>query len=216
MRKPVNLQKKNIMNFSISILELELPGEETRAHQNKPVSYEYELIASMVLQQYQREGEVLFDKLLSMQESERIPALMVEYGAPRMYKVILSMLKNFSFYPFHSRMSITKHELHECVSALLAAADEHHLSLEDFVLFFERAKSGYYGILENTFTAEIVLEKFEHYLEERERAMVELARQKTVELKALGNADRLQTDPIRIGEILDGATVVNMNKKMSG
>ncbi|HVG16337.1 MAG TPA: hypothetical protein VM935_15305 [Chitinophagaceae bacterium] len=204
------------MNFSIPILELELPGEDTGGNQKKPVSYEYELIASMVLQQYQREGEVLFDRLLTMQESERIPALMVEYGAPRMYRVILSMLKNFSFYPFHSGTSITKHELHECVSNLLAAADEHDLSLEDFVLFFERAKSGYYGILENTFTTETVLEKFERYLGEREKAMVELARQKTVELKALGNADRLQTDPIRIGEILDGATVVNMNKKMSG
>jgi hypothetical protein len=204
------------MNFSIPILELEIPGEDSRNTVKKSVSYEYELIASMVLQQYQREGEVLFERLLAMSESERIPALMVEYGAPRMYRVILSMLKNFSFYPFGAGNSADIHELHECVSALLAAADEQSLGLEDFVLFFERAKSGYYGILGTSFTTEIVLEKFELYLKEREHAMVEIARQKTIELKALGNADRLQTDPIRIGEILDGATVVNMNKKMSG
>lgn len=141
---------------------------------------------------------------------------MVEYGATRIYRVMLSMLTNFSRYPLQGKNKTTNPELNESVSSLLSAADINDLSLEDFVLFFERAKSGYYGTLVADYNASMVSEQFSQYLKERDEAIVEFARQNTIALEALGNGERLQTEPMKIGELLNGAIVVSMNKRMSG
>ena len=51
-------------------------------------SLEYEVIANLVLQQYEKNDEVNFDRLWAIQPSDRIPALVTEYGNKRMYHLI--------------------------------------------------------------------------------------------------------------------------------
>jgi hypothetical protein len=95
-------------------------------------------------------------------------------------------------------------------------AHEEELSMEDLILFFERTKAEKYGSIKKYLTHQIIKEKLDIYLEERRKAFSNFSQQKHAELKALGPVERICDGPKQIGEILKQATVIEINKRMSG
>jgi hypothetical protein len=180
-------------------------------------SLEYEIIANLVLQQYQIDEDVRFDLLWSIAATDRIPALTVEYGKRRMYKLVVTLLKEFCIsIPLPKTKKLNDTRINVCACDLMISAEEEALSMEDFVLFFERVKKGAYGSIKKYLTHQIIKEKLEVYLEERRAAFAKLSEQKHAEIKAIGPIERICEEPKQIGELLKQASVIEMNKRMSG
>jgi hypothetical protein len=180
-------------------------------------SLEYEVIANLVLQQYEKVGEVRFDLLWSILHADRIPALTAEYGKRRMYKLIAMLLREFCVsIPLPKNKKLNETRISVCACDLMVSAHEEELSMEDLILVFERAKAGKYGSIKKYLTHQVIKEKLDMYLEERRKTFSKFSQQKHAELKALGPVERICDDPKPIGEILKQATVIEINKRMSG
>lgn len=180
-------------------------------------SLEYEVIANLVLQQYEKDEEIRFDLLWSIQNSDRIPALVTEYGNKRMYKLMVTLLKEFCIsIPLPKSKKLNDTRINVCACDLMISAGEEELSIEDIILFFERIKRGKYGAVKKQLTHQLIKEKLELYLENRRKAFEQLAEKKHSALKALGPVERICDEPKQIGELLKQASVIDMNKRMSG
>ena len=180
-------------------------------------SLEYEIIANLVLQQYEKDGGVRFDLLWNIAPADRIPALTEEYGKRRMYKLIATLLKEFSIsIPLPKTKKLNDTRINVCACDLMISALEEELSTEDLILFFERTKGGKYGPIKKYLTHQVIKEKLDMYLEERRKAFYNFSQQKHAELKSLGPVERICEEPKQIGEILKQATVIELNKRMSG
>lgn len=180
-------------------------------------SLEYEIIANLVLQQYEKEGEVRFDLLWNIVATDRIPVLTDEYGKRRMYKLIAMLLKEFCIsIPLPKTKKLNDTRINVCSCDLMISAYEEELSMEDLILFFERTKAGKYGPIKKYLTHQVIKEKLDIYLNERRKAFSNFSQQKHAELKALGPVERTCEEPKQIGEILKQATVIELNKRMSG
>ena len=180
-------------------------------------SLEYGVIANLVLQQYEKDDEVRFDLLWNISPADRIPALSEEYGKKRMYQLIATLLKEFCLsVSLPKSKKINETRIKVCACDLMISAEEEALSIEDLIVFFERVKKGSYGPIKKYLTHQLIKEKLKDYLEERNKAFAKLSQEKHSELKTLGPVERLCEEPKQIGELLKQASVIEMNKRMSG
>ena len=180
-------------------------------------SLEYDVIANLVLQQYEKDEEIRFDLLWSISATERIPALALEYGNKRMYQLIATLLREFCIsIPLPKTKKLNDTRINVCACDLMVSALEEELSIEDFILFFERVKKSKYGPIKKFLTHQLIKEKWETYLTDRSKAFADLSEKKHTELKAMGPAERTCNEPKQIGELIKQAAVIQMNKRMSG
>jgi hypothetical protein len=190
------------------------PKRQPRHYVN---TLEYELITSLVMQQYTNKGEVRFDQLLAMPQEDRIATLMQEFGVKRMHHMILMMVKAFCYtlkLPKIKKLSDTKMSGVAC--DFMVAAQEDNLALEDIILFFERAKGGKYGPIKSMAYHYQMMQLFEQYRKERRSAQQQTTPEQDMQLKAIKKEDRIAPQPTAIGDLLQGALVIDMSKKMSG
>ncbi|WP_132055644.1 hypothetical protein [Pseudocnuella soli] len=191
------------------------PKRQPRYYVN---TLEYELITSLVMQQYTHNGEVRFDQLLAMPQEDRIPTLMQDFGVKRMHHMILMMVKAFCYnlrLPKIKKLTDTKMSGVAC--DFMVAAQEDNLALEDIILFFERAKGGKYGPIKSMAYHYQMMQLFEQYRKERRAAQQpQSVTAPEPALKAVKADGRVAPEPTPIGDLLHGALVIDMNKKMSG
>ena len=209
------------MEIRNNIIPFSQPAEETKKvkkiNRRFTHSLEYEVIANLVLKQYEKNGEVNFDLLWTIQPADRIPALVTEYGNKRMYHLIVTLLKEFCFsFPLPKSKKLNNTRINVCACDLMISAIEEELSIEDFILLFERIKKGKYGPVKKYLTHQVIKEKLAMYLEERSKVFEQLSAKKHMELKSLGPKERTCDEPKQIGELLQQASVIEMNKRMSG
>jgi len=177
---------------------------------------EYELITNLVQQQYSKNGEINFPLLLSIPLNDRIPALMQEFGLKRMYNLLLMIVRAFCFsLPIPKTKKLSETRMSVCACDLILTAQEDQLSLEDIILFFERAKSGRYGPIKSLLSHYQVMVLLDKYRAERYEAFMKIEDEKNAELKTHGPAERTCEKPEQIGEILKQASIFDMNKQMS-
>jgi hypothetical protein len=193
------------MKYSNTARTLEKPAEVKKSRRRYERSLEYEVLAQLTLQNFQDNDSINYQKLLSIPLENRIPALIEEFGIKRMHSLITVMIKEFC----HAIKLPKSRKLNEtgsraCACDLMLTAEEDKLSLEDLVLFFERAKQSRYGAFKNMLTHFSLMEKLEMYRDERHRAYYEMKEQKEAELKILGPAKRITTQPTQIGQLLQG------------
>ena len=190
------------------------PKRQPRHYVN---TLEYELITSLVMQQYTNGKEVRFDLLLAMPQEDRIPALMQDFGVKRMHHMLLTMIKAFCYtlkIPKVKKLTETKMSGVAC--DFMVAAQEDGLALEDIILFFERAKTGQYGPIKSLAYHYQMMQLFEQYRKERRAAQQKIAEVNAPALKAVVTEDRIAPEPTQLGDLLQGALIIDMNKKMSG
>lgn len=178
---------------------------------------EYEFISKLVVQQYQNDNEVRFDLLLSIPVSDRIPALAKEFGIKRMYQLVALIVKAFMVsQPIPTTKKLNETQINVCACDLILVAEEDQLGLEDLIVFFERANAGFYGAIKNMQHHQVIMNLLENYRQERFDAYQEIKKQQLEKLKVADKQERCCSEPKPISEILKQASVINMNKKMSG
>lgn len=179
-------------------------------------SLEYEVIASLAKKQFTDSDVVLFDKLLSIPLTERIPGLINDYGLQRAHRLIKMVLQEFCYavpLPKSAKLSDTK--IAACSCDLILSAYEDQLSLEDLVVFFERAKEGKYGKFKGMVTHFGIMQKLEQYRTDRSDAYHRLKEEHEARIKNTAALPRIG-DVKSIGEIMQQAEVINMTKRKSG
>lgn len=179
-------------------------------------SLEYELIAALAIKQYTHGEDAAFDRLLSIPLTERIPGLINAYGLKRAHRLIKTILQETIWnipLPKSAKLSETKISAVAC--DFILAAYEDQLAMEDFIVAFDRMKKGRYGKFKGSVTHFGVMEKLNQYRTERSAVYQTMKAEQEAQVKRMADIPRIG-DTKSIGEILQGADVINMNKRMSG
>lgn len=206
------------MNNTHSIIPIESQVPELKAATGKRYvrSLEYEVIANLAIKQFVDGDAIRFDGLLSIPLAERIPGLINNYGLKRAHRLIKLVLQEFCYsipLPKSAKLSDTK--IAACACDLILAAYEDQLSLEDFIVFLERAKDGKYGKFKGMVTHFSVMQKLAQYREERSAAYYKLKGEEEERFKKMNNIPRIG-DVKSIGEIMQQAEVIPMTQRKSG
>jgi hypothetical protein len=198
------------MNYNNNIISLE---EAKKSRKRFTRSLEYELIASLALQQYSTVNAANFEALLSIPLSERIPALISEYGLKRMHRLIKLILNEFCYsiaLPKSKKLTETKTSVVAC--DLILVANEDQLSMEDLIVFFELAKNAKYGKFKSLLTHHAIMEKLEQFRQERYATYVRIKEQKEAEVRLLGPTERISPEPTPIKKLFEEGKVVPFKK----
>jgi hypothetical protein len=205
--------KNNNNIFPIEGQELELKPAPGKRYIR---SLEYEVIANLAMKQFVDGDNILYQGLLSIPLTERIPGLIKDYGLKRAHRLIKMVLQEFCYsipLPKSAKLSDTK--IAACACDLILAAYEDQLSLEDMVVFFERAKEGKYGKFKGMLTHFSIMQKLEQYRLDRSATYYKLRDEQEAELKKMNEIPRIG-DTRSIGEILQQADVISMTTRKSG
>ncbi|MBD0297438.1 MAG: hypothetical protein ICV84_19980 [Flavisolibacter sp.] len=210
------------MNFkdNIAILEASTtkPAKKKSNTKRFTKSLEYELIANLIMHQYQQGDVINYDLLLSIPIEDRIPGLIEEFGVKRTHRLLVMILKEFnnSLYITKSK-KLTDTKISVCACDMMIAAHEDQLALEDIILFLERAKQGKYGAIKNLVRHQQLMDLLEKYRQARHEAYMQAKQEKEHQLKALGPVERIANDPMAIGDLLQQTPVIDIsNQRMSG
>jgi hypothetical protein len=179
-------------------------------------SLEYEVIANLATKQFLQGDAILFDKLLSVPLTERIPGLISDYGLQRAHRLIKMVLREFCYgiaLPKSAKLTDTK--IAACACDLILAAYEDQLSLEDLIIFFEKAKEGKYGKFKGMLTHFGIMQKLDQYRLDRSEAYYQLKEEQEAQLKKMNELPRIG-EVRSIGEIMNGAEIIDMTKRKSG
>lgn len=198
------------MDYHNNIISLD---EAKKSRKRFTRSLEYELMASLALQQYSTADGANFESLLSIPLSERIPGLVGEYGLKRMHRLIKTVLAEFCYsiaLPKSKKLTETKASVVAC--DLLLVADEDQLSMEDLIVFFKLAKNGRYGKFKGLVTHYGITEKLEHYRQERYAAYLRIKEQKEAEVRLFGPTERISPEPTPIKKLFEDGKVVPFKK----
>lgn len=162
-------------------------------------SLEYDRLAYLTLQNFGAGDEPDFAGLLSIPLSNRIPALIREYGMKRMHQMIRLILKEFCYsISLPKAKKLTETGIAVCACDLMLAAHEDQLSLEDLIVFFERAKAGKQGSFKKDLTHYSIMEQLEEFRQKRHEVLLQIRRRQEEEHKALGAAERTCSEPTAI------------------
>ena len=199
------------MNVRNNIATLEEGTQLPRPRKGKAPagSLEYGLITHLVLQQYGRDDRIDYDLLLSIPLTERIPALMTDFGKKRMHKLIVTLLREFCYaIPLPKTKKLNDTRISVCACDLMIAAGEDQLSLEDFILFFEGAKKGKFGPIKKALTHTLIInELLGAYRKARHDAYLRITERKEAELKALGPVERISPEPHPIKDLFEQSLI---------
>jgi hypothetical protein len=178
-------------------------------------SLEYELIASLALQQYVDAGQPVFAKLLAIPLTERIPALSHEYGLKRMHQLVKLVLQECcQWMALPKSKMFTETILSVIACDLLLVAEEDQLSLEDLIIFFELAKEGKWGLLKGNITHFSLIQLLEQFRQRRYEAYLQCREEKLMEQKSSGPWERISPEPRAIVDLFEaaGALVIPLKK----
>ena len=175
---------------------------------------EYGIITNLVLQNYQKDGNVKFDALLSIPLSERIPALIESYGKKTVHRLLVMILKEFNnklVLPKAKKLTETKISIAAC--ELMLTAYEDQLALEDVILFLQRAKGGLYGPIKNLVLPSVLFDKFEMYRQARHDVFLKIKEARDAKFKALGATPRSSNEPKAIGDLLQQSFIFDIHNR---
>ncbi|HEX2532815.1 MAG TPA: hypothetical protein VHK69_03710, partial [Chitinophagaceae bacterium] len=185
-------------------IEQPAPKQRPRRAPKRHASLEYGLITNLVLQQYQHGEDIDFDLLLSIPLAERIPALTGEFGKRRMHGLLVTILREFvQAVPLPRARKLNDTRISVCACDLMVTAHEDQLSMEDLILFFERAKRGLYGPIKKVLTHSLINELLARFRADRHAAYMKIKEARESELKTLGPVARTAADPAPIQDLFD-------------
>lgn len=206
------------MNIENNIVPIEgqVPPLKAATGKRYVRSLEYEVIANLAIKQFMSGDKVLFDGLLSIPLTERIPGLINEYGLKRAHRLIKMVLQEFCYsIPLPKSVKLSETGIAACACGLILSAYEDQLSLEDLIVFLESAKKGKYGKFKGVLTHFSIMQKLEQYRMERSAAYKALREAQEARLKRMKEIPRIG-EVKSIGEIMQQAEIFPMNKRKSG
>lgn len=179
-------------------------------------SLEYEMIANLAIKQYTQEGEPVFERLLSIPLTERIPGFIKEYGIKRAQRLIKTILLEATWgIPLPKSAKLTDTKIAAVACDFILAAYEDQLAIEDIIVAFDQMKRGRFGKWKGSVTHYGVMEKLNQYRSQRTKVYQSLKAEQEAQVKRMSDIPRIG-DTRSIGEILNEPDVIQMHKRMSG
>lgn len=193
------------------------PNEKAPRKRFSPLNIntlEYGIIANLVVQNYQQDSHVKYDALLAIPLSERIPGLIESYGNKTVHRLLVMILNEFNNkvrLPRAKKLTTTKISVSACEMMLTAYEDQ--LSLEDVILFLQRAQAGLYGPIKNLVLPSVLFDKFEMYRQARHDVFIKLKEAREAEFKAMGAVPRSSSEPTAIGDLLQQSFIFDVHNR---
>jgi len=178
---------------------------------------EYGMIANLVGQQYQHGNEVNFEAILSIPLEDRIPGLIEKFGKKTMHRLLVMIIREF----FNSLVltkakKLTETKISVTACELMLSSAEDFLTLEDVILFLQRARAGNYGVIKNLSSPVVFFNLLEQYRQERHEAYKKIEAAKEEALKESPMV-RMAPEPTSINDLMNKACVINISgQRMSG
>jgi len=219
------IQIFSLLKFTNVILQMDSskklravkPAQQTTRKRFSPLNIntlEYGIITNLVLQNYQQDGSVNYEALLSIPQSDRIPGLIESYGKKTVHRLLVMILNEFNnklLLPKIKKLTATKVSMAAC--ELMLTAEEDQLSLEDVILFLQRAKAGLYGPIKTLILPSVLFDKFEMYRQARHAVYMKFKEKRDAEFKAMGAVPRSSSEPAAIGELLQQSFIFDISNR---
>ena len=179
-------------------------------------SSEYKLVSNLAMEHYSGKNGPDFSALLSIPLTERIPALLKEYGLQSMYSLITTMLYEYcAAVDLPKNKKLTGGRISLLVFDLMLIAEEDQLSLEDLIVFFEFARQQFYGTFKSVVTDGTILQMLDRYRLQRQKAWMKIMEHKEAEVSLLGPAERIAPEPTPIKQLFEQTARIIPFKKIN-
>jgi hypothetical protein len=175
---------------------------------------EYGIISNLVVQQYGANGDVNWNALLSIPLTERIPGLIHSYGKKTMHKLLVMILKEFTAaLPLTKIKKMTDTRIAIAACEIMLTAWEDQLSLEDLILFLQKAKGGHYGAIKNMSHPVQLLNLMEGYRQARHETYQQMKDAQHAAHKALGDEERTAQNPTSLNDLLHQSFTIDISNR---
>lgn len=145
------------------------------------------------LEQFKERGVVKFESVLSIPVKDRLPGLVEQYGKEQIHGLLIILLTDFAN-SFNLIRPMTPDQIVTCAFEMIETSYEDYLSIEDFTLFFQGAKSGKYGKVLDRMDQQTIFEMFEVYRQRRHENYLRIKEEKESNYKSLGGGIRTNED----------------------
>ena len=175
---------------------------------------EYGIISNLVVQQYGQNGDVKWDALLSIPLTERIPGLIHSYGKKTMHKLLVMILKEFTnSLPLTKIKKMTDTRIAIATCEVMLTSFEDQLSLEDLILFLQKAKGGHYGTIKNMSHPAQLLSLLEPFRQARHEAYQKMKEAQHAAHNALGDSERSAQNPTSLNDLLHQSFTIDISNR---
>lgn len=144
----------------------------------------------MHLANFKEMGVVSFKKVLSIDSSERIPALI--NTADGRYEVLIALAASIksAMNNLNLRVGFNEDQIIELSVAIMDQSFEDNLSIEDVLLFLQMLITGKTGKIYDRMDIPTFFERFEAYRQERHKALLDIREEQQAQHKAYGPTER--------------------------
>jgi hypothetical protein len=163
------------------------------------------------LDQFKERGMVKFETVLLIPLKDRLPGLVEQYGKEKIHSLLIVLLTDFCN-SFNLIRPMTPDQIVMCAFDLIDTSYEDYLSIEDFVLFFQGAKSAKYGKILDRMDQQTVFELFENYRQQRHEEYLRIKEEKESNYKSIGGGIR-SSDEKGMKELLHEAQLEHFKNK---
>lgn len=149
---------------------------------------------SLYISDFKERGVVMFNQVLAVPSSDRIPQLATtKEGKTRLLIAISASLKS-ALKNINLRVGLNEDQIITLAEQIINTSFEDNLGLEDVLLFLEGLITGAYGKIYDRLDSPTFFELFEVYRQQRHEALMNFRYEKQVNHRSLGPAERTSED----------------------
>ena len=152
-----------------------------------------------------------FESLLTIPVKDRLPGLIDQYGKETIHGLLIVLLTDFAN-SFNLIRPMTADQIVMCAFEMIDTSYEDYLSIEDFALFFQGAKSAKYGKILDRMDQQTIFELFENYRQQRHEKYLQKKEEKESNFKRIGGGIR-SSDEKGLKELLHEANLEYFKNK---
>lgn len=162
---------------------------------------------------YKDRGMVVYEKVMQIPSSHRIPALVeTKEGRTSVLVALVASLKS-AFGNLNLEKSLNEEQVVDLADKIIDQSYEDNLSVQDVLLFLEQFLTGQTGKLFNRLDMPTFFEKFEMYRQKRHLEILRVREEQAANYKALGKNSKMPKVKNIDGEI-DPSTMQDLVKTM--
>lgn len=155
---------------------------------------------------YKDRGAIVFKSVLSIPVNDRLPGLVEKYGKGKIHSLLVVLLTDF-VNSFNLIRPMTAEQVVVCAFEMIDSSYEDYLSIEDFSLFFQGAKSAKYGKVFDRLDQQTIFELFENYRQLRHESYLHEKEEIESQYKAAGGGIRTSEDTRDLKTLLHEANL---------
>lgn len=159
------------------------------------------------LDRYKDKGIVSFKNILSIPIEDRLPGLVDKFGKEKIHGLLIILLTDF-VNSFNLIRPMTAEQIVLCAFEMIDSSYEDYLSIEDFSLFFQGAKSAKYGRVLDRMDQQTIFELFENYRQQRHEKYISIKEEKEFQYKSYGSGIRTSEDTKDLKTLMHEANLV--------